>query len=297
MRVIVGDADQGKRLDLYLAEATGQSRSRIALLIREGLVTIAEKPAKASHRLEGGEEIEVGEAPPLKGVKPVPLPLDLVYEDADLLVVNKPRGLVVHPAAGHAEDTLVNALWARYGDLPGEGFRAGLIHRLDKDTTGLLVVAKSQRALEGLQRQMAAREIHREYLALVRGSPPTERGRIEAPLGRDPRHRQRFAVVSGRGREAVTNFQVLERLGNFSLLELQLETGRTHQIRVHLSYLGWPVMGDPLYGSAGGTGQLLHAFRLRFTHPVTGVELNLEVAPPPDFAAALELLREGRAQV
>lgn len=296
MRVVAGVADQGKRLDLFLAAATGQSRNRIAQLIREGLVTIDTQPAKASYRVEDGEEIEVGEAPPLTGVKPNPLPLDVAYEDTDLVVLNKSRGLVVHPAVGHAEDTLVNALWARYGDLPGEGFRAGLIHRLDKDTTGLLVVAKTQAAMEGLQRQLAAREIHREYLALVHGSPPTERGRIEAPIGRDPRHRQRFAVFQG-GREAVTHFQVRERFNGFSLLELQLETGRTHQIRVHLSHLGWPVLGDPLYGPVGGTGQLLHAWRLSFTHPVTGAEVSCEVAPPADFAAVLERLRRGEGPI
>lgn len=297
----VPDDAGGLRLDRFLAERAGLglSRSRVQQLIRAGRVHVDGRPARASQPVRPGSTIAV-ELPPPEPVaaEPEAIPLDVVYEDEDLLVVNKPRGMVVHPAPGHRTGTLVNALLHHCRDLTGIGgaLRPGIVHRLDRDTTGLLVVAKGEMAYRSLAAQLRRREVERRYLALVHGVPPPE-GTVDAPIGRDPRRRTRMAVVPG-GRPARTHFRVREAFGDaFALLEVRLETGRTHQIRVHLSAIGHPVVGDPVYGPRrrwpGLGGQALHAYRLEFTHPRTGQRMAFEVPPPPDMEALLQRLRRG----
>lgn len=293
-------AAEGRRLDHFLADqATGLSRSRLQDLIRQGLVRHNGGPARAGRKLKAGDVLAVTvPAPEQPRAEPEDIPLAVVYEDEYLLVVDKPRGLVVHPAAGHARGTLVNALLAHCHDLTGVGdaLRPGIVHRLDKGTTGLLVVAKGDLALHRLQAALARRELKRTYLALVKGYPPAK-GRVEAPIGRHPVQRKRMAVVEKGGRPAVTLFTVVETLLGYSLLEVELETGRTHQIRVHLAFTGHPVAGDATYGGAdsrlGLTGQALHAWKLEFAHPITGVPCAFTAPPPADFAAVLERLRAG----
>jgi 23S rRNA pseudouridine1911/1915/1917 synthase len=298
----------GERLDCYLASCPelGISRSRAGRLLAEGWVTIDGQPGRAAHRLRGGERIEVM-VPPTEDVdlEPEPIQLDVVYEDEDVIVINKPRGMVVHPSPGHGAGTLVNALLHHCRTLSslGEAYRPGIVHRLDKDTTGLIMVAKNDAAHESLARQLRDRVAGREYLALVRGVVLDEQGIICAPLGRHPVDRQRFTVLApGEGKEAVTRFLVAERFPGFTLLQLSLDTGRTHQIRVHLAYLGYPVVGDPVYGRGVRrllerqglprlSGQALHAFRLTFRHPRTGDQITFEAPVPRDFQAVLDALR------
>ncbi|MFQ5914456.1 MAG: RluA family pseudouridine synthase [Nitrospinota bacterium] len=314
----VGDRDEGRRLDVFLAghpEAPHWSRSRVQLLIREGNVRLEcgdalgslpsseeTKPPRPGRLLRAGERIVVT-VPPPEPAEAVPedIPLDVPYEDAHILIVNKPAGLVVHPAAGHARGTLVNALLSRLPALPGIGgrLRPGIVHRLDKDTSGLMVVAKTELALRRLQAALKARRIGRVYWALAWGDFPKE-GRVEGPIGRHPLHRKKMAVVQG-GRPAVTRFRVLERFGKYAWLEVRLETGRTHQIRVHLAHRGTPVLGDPLYGVGRKADppigrQALHAFRLTFDHPSTAEPMSFEVPPPGDMEDALRFLREKRGE-
>lgn len=301
-RRVVLTAPAGMRLDVALAAdaALGLSRSRIQALIAAGAVTVdGVAVTRSGLRLRGGETIAV-EVPPDRPAEAFAedIPLDVVYEDADIIVINKPRGLVVHPAAGHSSGTLVNALLKHCPDLAGIGgvLRPGIVHRLDRDTTGLLVAAKTQRAHEALARAIKARAVRREYLAIVWGVPDAPQGRIEAPIGRHPVDRKRMAVVEG-GRPAVSHFTVLESFGRASLLRCALETGRTHQIRVHLAFIGHPVIGDPVYGGrrdpCGMAGQALHAALLAFDHPVDGRPLRFEVPPPEDFRQLLARLRAG----
>lgn len=316
LRLVVEEGAAG-RLDRYLAGRPdlGLTRSRLQHLMEAGHVRVGGLPARPAQPVLPGQVIEIA-VPPAEEPRavPEPLPLTVVYEDEDLIVVNKPRGLVVHPAPGHGGGTLVNALLAHCRDLAGAGdaLRPGIVHRLDKDTTGLLVAAKNEPALDALARQVAERTMVREYLALVHGQPPDE-GRVDAPVGRHPVHRQRMAVVAApRGRPALTLFRVLERFparggaarlavpgagrgGGYSLLLARLQTGRTHQIRVHLAHLGFPVAGDPIYGPRanplGLGGQALHAWRLTLVHPRTGASMTWEAPLPEDFARALETLR------
>lgn len=251
--------------------------------------------AKPSLPLHAGDVIEYDVTPraPLT-VDAEDLPLDIVYEDADLLVVNKPAGMVTHPAHGASDGTLVNALLAHVPSLPGERVRAGLIHRLDRDTSGLLAVAKTPEALTTLGRAMNKRYIKREYLALVRGVPRDAEGTIEGAIGRDPQNRMRFTIRAD-GKPAVTHYKVREVLHNACELELQLETGRTHQIRVHLAAIGHPVVNDPLYGRSDHRfalpGQALHAWKLDLKHPRSKARLHFQAEPPPEYAAAKEQLR------
>jgi len=307
--VLVPAAAAGVRLDSYLATCAdlGLSRSRIARLIDAGRVTVDGLPCRASQRLRGGERIEVMIPPPDPlELEPEPIPIPIVYEDADVVVVNKPRGMVVHPSPGHRSGTLVHALLYHCPDLAGVGdrLRPGIVHRLDRDTTGLLVVAKHDEAHHSLADQIRARTARREYLALVRGRVLDEQGIVCAPLGRHPSDRKRFAVLRpGRGKEAITRFWVVERFPGFTLLHLALDTGRTHQIRVHMAHIGHPVVGDPIYGRGSRRlleemrlprlrGQALHAFRLSFRHPRTGRTVSFEAPLPDDFQALLEALRE-----
>lgn len=299
--------ETGQRLDRYLTRMLPDvSRSQAQRLIREGLITLDGKTVKAGTLVKAGMQVvvHIPHAVP-DDVLAQPMPLDVVYEDEDLLVVNKPAGMVVHPAHGHPEGTLVNALLARYPNLAaGDAARPGIVHRLDRDTSGLMVVAKTEAALEHLRRQFKNRQVRKTYLALVHGRPSVPEGIIEVPVGRDPRQRKRMAVVVG-GRLARTRYRLLEDLHDYSLLAVSLETGRTHQIRVHLAWLGVPVAGDRVYGrersarrarhDMGLERQFLHAWRLSFQRPGDKGMLELEAPLPPDLEGALAVLR-GPAQ-
>lgn len=289
---IIGEEAEGRRLDAALAddEGLGLSRNRIQQLIGDGRVTVDGSVTRPSHRLAGGERVVVSiPAPEPSTVVGEDIYVPIVHEDEDIIVVDKPRGMVVHPAVGHRRGTLVNALVQHCPDLTGVGgvLRPGLVHRLDRDTTGLLVVAKNDRSLESLSRQIKERLVIKEYLAIAVGSISPTRGVIEAPIGRHPRHRQKMAVVTG-GRDAVTHYQIVEQAGSYSLVRLRLETGRTHQIRVHLTHVGMPIVGDPVYGSRPEQGvfdggQALHATRLSFRHPGTGEWLEFDSPLPADL--------------
>ncbi len=291
-----------ERLDRYLSrELPGLTRSRLQGLIRQGKVLVDGLPAaKSGQKLKAGQEILLEIPPPEKAeTEAEDIPLDVVYEDEDLIVVNKPQGMVVHPSRGHREGTLVNALLHHCRRLSGINgvLRPGILHRLDKDTSGLLVAAKTDGAHLDLAEQLKKRLVKREYLALVHGHPRAKQGTVDAPLGRHPRERKKMAVSPG-ARNAVTHFTLLEEFAGVSLLRLRLETGRTHQIRVHLSYIGHPVLGDPVYGrrrdSFNLPGQALHACCLGFTHPRTGEALEFTAGPPSAFQRVLEDLRGGR---
>jgi 23S rRNA pseudouridine1911/1915/1917 synthase len=293
-QLLVPPEAAGERLDAFLANALG-SRSQAQRRIQAGAVSVDGRAAHKNDRLRGGESIAVEEelivAPALAGP---PAPFRIVYEDDALLIVDKPAGVVVHPAGPHREGTLSVALAAR-GAAGGEPWRPGIVHRLDRDTSGLLVVAKSEEAHRRLKAALAAREIVREYLALVEGRPPARSGTIDAPLGRDRRSRTRMSIDSDRPRAARTHFTVEEALADSALLAVRLETGRTHQIRAHLQAIGHPVCGDREYGTAGRFGlsrQFLHASRLELAQPFSGAPLAARSRLPPDLAAALELARQ-----
>jgi len=291
---------KGERLDAHLARAFPDlSRARLQQLLDQGQVTLGGRAPKPALRLRGGEEVELSIPPPVPA-EPLPqdLPLRVLYEDEDLLVLDKAPGMVVHPAAGHAEGTVVNALLHRVKDLRGVGgqLRPGIVHRLDRDTSGCLVVAKHARALEALQRAFSGREVEKRYLAIVHGVPRAARGTLDTPYGRHPRDRKKFTsrLREGAGKRAVTSWELKERLEDAALLEVELHTGRTHQIRVHLAEAGHPLVGDALYGrrrSKAMARQALHAWKLAFPHPRTGRRMAFEAPPPPDFTAALDALR------
>jgi len=271
------------------------SRSAAARLVREGAATLNSRRARASDRVAAGDVVEF-QPPAATTLRPAPeqIPLEVLYEDDDFLVVVKPAGMVVHPAPGHSSGTLVHALLGRGGTWSSTGgdVRPGIVHRLDRGTSGLILAARNDIAHRGLSAQLATRTLSRTYLAIVRGLPRPESGVVEGDIGRDPRNRQRMAIVE-RGRQARTRYRVLESRRGYSLLELQLETGRTHQIRVHLAAFGHPVAGDEQYAGRT-TGEpprpMLHAARLRLRHPRTGEPLEFEKAPPPDFTAFWESL-------
>jgi 23S rRNA pseudouridine1911/1915/1917 synthase len=310
----VPESSAGERLDRFLAVAQKDlSRSGLQALIRAGRVTVAGRAVRAAHRLRAGERVHVElPAPRVLALEPEAIPLAIVHEDRDLLVLDKPAGLVVHPGAGVAAGTLVHALLHHcpaIADVGGAG-RPGIVHRLDRQTSGLMVVAKTPAAYRALVESLRARAVRRRYLALVWGSPPAS-GTTEGAIGRDPRERKRMAVVPRGGKPARTRWRVRERLPGAALLEVTLDTGRTHQIRVHLAHLGHPVVGDPVYGgrsrarlsrAAGERSlhsgvleelrrQALHAAELEFEHPLTGEALRFTSAPPEDFMRALRSLR------
>lgn len=295
---VVDAAQEGVRLDAVLTgHLPALSRSRIQALIESGRITVDGARSRPAARVHRGLRIEVELAEPAaQTLAPESIPLNVLYEDEAVMVINKPAGLAVHPGAGRSAGTLANALLARAPHVAGVGdaLRPGIVHRLDKDTSGLLVVAKTAEALASLQEQIASRRAGRHYLALVHGQVPQEEGTIAASIGRHPRHRTKMAVTST-GREAVTRYRVVRRFPRFTLVEAQLVTGRTHQIRVHFAHLGHPVAGDPLYGRRRDELQVgrqaLHAWRLRFRHPTRGEEMAFEAPLPADFAAALTRAR------
>ena len=294
----IGEKEVGQRVDRCIASVLSDiSRTTVQQLISDGKILVNERISKSGYILRAGDEVRIlpdtAESPTSRA-KPRPIPLDIVYEDEDLLVVNKVAGMVVHPAPGHLDDTLVNALLARYSHLQGvEGLRPGIVHRLDKDTSGLIIVAKNARSQAALIEQMKQHQVVKRYLALVEGIVSLDHGSIDAPIGRDPRHRQQMAIMAAGSREARTHFRVLERFRRHTLLLLELETGRSHQIRVHLKAIGHPIVGDPIYGSGNARGnlslkrQFLHACQLTFAHPTTGKVLELEAPLPEDLKTVL----------
>ena len=310
--VTVPASDAPRRADRVVADAVGLSRTYVQRLIEEGRLTRVNdvtgdvrEPVKSNSVLEPGTKLELDVPERVsQQLEAEEIPLDIVYQDSDVLVINKPAGLVTHPSPGHSSGTLVNALLARggveaYGSVGGED-RPGIVHRLDRDTSGLIVIARNDRAQTVLMSQLKARRVKKTYLALVHGSMPAEVGRIEAPIGRDPRQFSRMAVISG-GRASVTGYRVRERLPGWTLLEVDLQTGRTHQIRVHLASIGHPVAGDPVYatgearrGPDGLTRLFLHSWRIEFASPSADRIVRAEAPLPQDLDAVLATLRTRR---
>lgn len=295
--IVVNDEQNKNRIDKLLAEIMDLSRSRIQQLINEGYVLVNDTETKSNYKVHINDVItcEIPDEKPLD-IVPIEMNLDVVYEDSDVIVVNKPRGLVVHPAETYREPTLVNGLLAHCQDLSGiNGItRPGIVHRIDKDTTGLLIVAKNDKAHESLVLQLQNKTVYREYYALVHGVIPHDVGTIDAPIGRDKIDRLKMSVTDVNGRNAITHFQVEERFAEYTLVLCRLETGRTHQIRVHMQYIGFPIVGDPKYGrrkSLPVAGQLLHAHRLTFIHPISGKEISVSCPIPEDFQQVLAELR------
>jgi len=298
-QLIVPKNEAHVRLDRFLADnLPGYSRSRLQQLIRTGFVTLNGRATRARHLVHTGDKIELTD-PPLEKIEaqPEPIPLEILFEDKDIIVINKSAGLVVHPGAGHRQHTLVNALLSHCTALSGIGGkeRPGIIHRLDKETSGCLVVAKNDEAHRELSRQFAERMVEKIYLALVAGKLPKPAGTIEEKIGRHPIHRQRMGVTSSRGRPAKTEYRAVQSGGQASLVECRLHSGRTHQIRVHLHHLGHPVLGDKVYAARSAKNfprQMLHAWKLGFRHPKTGGWKSFEAPLPHDFATAIKMTIE-----
>ena len=295
--------ESGVRIDKYLSEKTDLSRSRIQGLCEEGKILADGKPAKSSLKLTEGMVLsaEVPEDEPLD-VAAEAIPLDILYEDADIIVINKPKGMVVHPAAGVHSGTLLNALLYHCKDLSGINgvLRPGIVHRIDKDTTGCIVACKNDNAHRAIAAQLENKTCHREYLALCDGIIDHDEGLIDAPIGRDPKDRKKMTVIDKNAKPARTFFTVKERFSNNTLVDCRLETGRTHQIRVHMSYIHHPVTGDIVYGAPcrrmDTQGQTLHAYRLSLVHPTTGETMTFEAPLPDYFRQLLELLRSEDAE-
>ncbi len=294
--------DEKGRLDKVIAEKIiDLSRTKIKELVNDKNILVNNKAEKVSYKVQSGDVIDVT-IPPVKplSLEAENLHLDIVYEDSDVIVVNKPQGMVVHPSAGHPDHTLVNGLLYHTRDLADspEGFRPGIVHRIDKDTSGLLMIAKNDKARESLEKQLAEKINKREYLAIVHGNFEVKNGVINAPIGRNPNNRKQMAV-NPKGKAAVTHFTVLEQFKNYSLVKCVLETGRTHQIRVHMKYIGHPLAGDPLYGpkrTLSGHGQFLHAKTLGFYQPSTNEWLEFSAPLPTIFEEQLENLRQEMKQ-
>ena len=294
---IITEEEQHQRIDKVLSQWNEDwSRSQVQEWIKEGRVTVNGATVKANYKCEADDRIVVSvPEPEVLEITPEKMDLDIYYEDRDVIVVNKPRGMVVHPAPGHLSGTLVNGLMAHCKDLSGINgvLRPGIVHRIDKDTSGLLMAAKNDYAHEKLSQQLSNKTVTRKYKAIVHGVIPHDVGTIDAPIGRDPKDRQKMAIVDN-GKHAVTHFRVLERFSQYSLIECELETGRTHQIRVHMKYIGHPLAGDPKYGpkkTLNIEGQALHAEVLGFIHPRTEEYLEFKAPLPDDFSRILTFLR------
>ena len=280
-----------ERLDVFISEQTALSRNAVQLLIENSGVTVNGSVPKKNYRIREGDQVRVCiPEPEWAHIKPEDIPLDIVYEDSDLLVVNKPKGMVVHPSNGNYTGTLVNALMFHCRDSLSSingVIRPGIVHRIDKDTSGLLVVAKTDRAHEGLSRQLKEHSMERVYTAVVYGDLKDEEGTVDAPIGRHPTDRKKFCVTEKNSKNAVTHYKTIEKLKGFTLIECRLETGRTHQIRVHMAYIGHPLRGDPVYGPRKVIteleGQALHAGTLGFIHPVSGLAMSFTARPPESF--------------
>ncbi len=295
MQFAVAPEDAGKRADLVVAHRGGISRSLVAEAAARGALRVNGVSVKGSHVLAAGDAIECDVRPraPLV-VEAESIDIPIVYEDDDVIVIDKPAGMVTHPAHGATSGTLVNAILGHVDSLPGDELRPGLVHRLDRDTSGLLLVAKNPEALSFLSKGMKARHISREYLGLVVGIPTPPKGTINGAIGRDPHNRLRYAITSD-GKPAITHYEVRERLTKAAELLFRLETGRTHQIRVHMAAMGHPLVNDPVYGRTDPRfelpGQALHAWRLGFLHPRTREQMHFEAEPPPEYMSAKEILR------
>lgn len=301
-RLIVSPEEAGVRIDKYLAEQLPDiTRSYLQKLLKDGSVQMNGKPVKTSTKTAAGAVIELTIPEPEEPeILPEDIPLDILYEDSDVILINKPKDMVVHPAAGHYTGTLVNALMYHCkGDLSGINgvLRPGIVHRIDKDTTGVLIVCKNDKAHNALAEQLKEHSITRKYRAIVCGNLKEDEGTVDAPLGRHPQDRKKMAIVRTGGKRAVTHYRVLERFGNYTYIECQLETGRTHQIRVHMASLGHPLLGDEVYGRVKSPfkleGQTLHAMVLGFIHPTTGEYMEFEAPLPEYFEKLLEKLRRG----
>ena len=296
--VIVNENDKGKRLDIYIAENFNElSRTMIKKLIESNNVLVNDKSEKVSYKVQANDNIsiDVPEAKETK-LKAQEIPLDIIYEDSDIIVVNKPKGMVVHPANGNPDGTLVNAILSICkNSLSGIGgeLRPGIVHRLDKDTSGLIIVAKNDKAHINMSEQIKERNVKKTYIALVRGNVPEEEATINMPIGRSTKDRKKMAVTKN-GKQAIKHFKVLKRYSKYTLLEIKIETGRTHQIRVHMAEIGYPVVGDAVYSNGknefGIEGQMLHAYKLEFMHPITNKHMELTAPLPQYFEEILKKL-------
>ena len=302
VRVIAAEeTDAGKRADVFLAEVLESTRSHIRIMLNEGRVSRGEKPVKPNYRIKAGDEFRIVLPRPVPlEAEPEDIPLDIIYEDDDVIVLNKPRGMVVHPAPGHYTGTLVNALLYHCKNLSGINgvIRPGIVHRLDKDTSGVMIVAKNDEAHVSLSKQIQDKTAMRTYLCIVRGNIKTDTGVIQTRMDRDKSDRKRMAVVTEGGREAITEYEALERFGRFTVVRCRLKTGRTHQIRLHMEYLGYPLVGDPKYSPMKTPfsikGQALHSQTLNFIHPRTGQAMYFEAPLPEDMQKIITRLHNGQ---
>lgn len=302
LETVTAEAEEaGTRADVFLAAKLGVSRSNMQKLLEDGRVKRGEKIIKANYKVRAGEMfvVDIPEPEPIEAV-PENIPLDIIYEDDDVVVLNKARGMVVHPAPGNYTGTLVNALLYHCSNLSGinSAIRPGIVHRLDKDTSGIMIVAKNDAAHISLSQQIQSKTAVRTYLAVVRGNIKTDSGTIETQIARDKTDRKKMAVVKEGGRDAITDYEVLERFGKYTLVRCKLRTGRTHQIRVHMEYLGYPLVGDPKYSPMktpfGIKGQALHSHTLEFTHPRTGEHMKFEAPLPEDMHKIITRLHNGQ---
>ncbi len=299
VNIAVSEEQTSERLDKFLSTTEPEwSRTQVQQWVKDGLIEVNGKQVKANYKVQAGDQIKVEiPDPEALDVEAEPMDLDIYYEDADVLVVNKPRGMVVHPAPGHVTGTLVNGLMAHCNDLSGINgvMRPGIVHRIDKDTSGLLMVAKNDMAHESLVNQLVAKTVTRKYTAVVHGIIQHDTGTIDAPIGRDKKDRQSMTVTKENAKQAVTHFDVIERFKDFTVVECRLETGRTHQIRVHMKYIGYPLAGDPKYGprkTVDFNGQLLHAGVLGFDHPRTGEYMEFTAPIPADMQSFYRFIKK-----